>query len=206
MMVEAQAKPPKLTRSERNEEVKRRLFDAARRIVGEEGYAQASVARITQLAGVAQGTFYNHFESRQVLLDALLPRLGREMAQFIQDRTEAILPEAAREVARFAAFFEYLAINPGFLRILNEAEFAASEAYRAHIANMAAPFQRILARAGTRGELRAFSDAELEVVVHILMGARGYLSQRYASGGPVEEHVITAYAKLLGGGLFADPA
>jgi len=170
--------------------------------VGEFGYAEASVARITELAGVAQGTFYNHFASRQALLDSLLPRLGKEMAHYIQARTEAIRPESAREVARFRTFFDYLKENPGFLRILNEAEFAAPEAYRQHIENMAAPFQRILQRARGRDEVGQFSDAELEVVVQILMGARSYLSQRYASDEPVEDHVFSAYAKLLEHGLF----
>src|SRR6202000_312244 len=122
------------------------------------------------------------------LLDSLLPALGMEMARHIQDRTEAITPEAARESARFQAFFDYLRENPGFLRILNEAEFAAPEAYRRHIENMAAPYQRILARARDRGELGDYSDAELETIVHILMGARSYLSQRYGADEAIGDH------------------
>lgn len=196
------AKAPKLSRAERNEDVKRRLFDAACQIVGQVGYAEASVARITDLAGVAQGTFYNHFPNRQALLDSLLPSLGTEMAHYIQERTEAIRPEAVREIARFRAFFDYLGENPGFLRVLNEAEFVAPEAYRQHMENMAAPFQRILGRARERGELRPYSDAELEVIVHILMGARSYLSQHYGAG-QLDEHVFSAYARLLQGGLFS---
>ena len=38
-------------------------------------------------AGVAQGTFYNHFENRQELLDQLLPKIGIDMVRFIRDRT-----------------------------------------------------------------------------------------------------------------------
>ena len=182
--------------------MKRRLFEAAARIVGELGYAEASVARITKQAGVAQGTFYNHFSSRRALLDELLPALGREMARYIQDRTETIRPESLREVARFQAFFEYLRENPGFPRILNEAEFAAPAAFHRHMENMAAPYQRILKRARSRNELGSFSDAELEVIAHILMGARSYLSQRYTSSAAGDDAVFSAYAKLLQNGLF----
>ena len=46
-------------------------------IVGELGYAGASVALITARADVAQGTFYNYFESRQDLLDQLQLRVQR---------------------------------------------------------------------------------------------------------------------------------
>lgn len=173
-------------------------------MVGEVGYAEASVSRITERAGVAQGTFYNHFESRQALFDSLLPTLGKQMAHFIQERTESIHPESAREFARFAAFFDYLEANRGFLRILNEAEFAAPAAYRAHIENMSGPFKRILVRARERGETADFSDEEIEVLVHLLMGARSYLSQRFGSTRPVAQAVFSAYDKLLRGGLFTE--
>src|SRR5882724_6927247 len=72
-------KVAKLNRVERNAWTKRKIFDAATRIVGKYGYAEASVARITEEAGVAQGTFYNHFENRQELLDQLLPKIGLDM-------------------------------------------------------------------------------------------------------------------------------
>lgn len=191
----------KPTRAERAEEVKRRLFDAAAQVVGDLGYAEASIAKITDLAGVALGTFYNHFPSRQALFDELLPTLGMEMARIIQSRTEQVQPESAREMARFRAFFDYLHENPRFHRILNEAEFAAPAAYRQHIDNISAPYQRMLQKARDKGELGAFSDAELEVVVHLLMGARSYLSQRFQH--PVGDHVFDAYAKLLGSGLYS---
>src|ERR1700676_4989930 len=92
---------PKLSRAERNEEVKRRLFDAAAKVVGRLGYAEASVARITELADVAQGTFYNHFENRQELLDHLLPAIGRRMVNFIQERVDSAASGAEKETARF---------------------------------------------------------------------------------------------------------
>jgi len=198
----------KLTRNERNQEVRRRLFQAAAQIVGQRGYEETSIARITEQAGVALGTFYNHFPNRQALLDELLPALGQEMVQFIQSRTAAIRPESEREIARFRAFFDFLAENPGFLRILNEAEFAAPEAFRRHLENITSPYQRILQRARERGELRDFSDPEIEAVVHILLGARTYLSQRYGSSVSVDDVVFSSYAKLLQGGLFArtDPS
>lgn len=196
----------KPSRAERNQAVRQRLFDAAAKIVGLRGYAEASVARITAEAGVAQGTFYNHFASRQALLDSLLPELGQRMAHVIQSRTANVHPEEQRELARFKAFFDYLAENPGFLRILNEAEFAAPEAFRRHIANIAGPYHRILIRARDRGELGAFSDLELEVVVHMLMGARSYLGQRFGPEQQADGAVMGAYARLLGCGLFGAQA
>lgn len=199
-------KPRKLSRAERNDAVKRRLFEAAAKVVGRYGYADASVARITDLAGVAQGTFYNHFESRQELLDQLLPTIGLEMVQFIRERTEAAPTEAEKEVARFRAFFDFLREVPEFPQILNDAEVFAPAGFQQHLDNIASGYVRVLKRGRGPAGVGDFSDEEIEAVVHILMGARSYLSRRYASpgeeGAAVPEHVVSAYAKLLRGGLF----
>ena len=59
------------------ESVRRDLLTAAAAIVGKHGYADASIARITKQAGIASGTFYIYFSSRQALFDQLLPDIGR---------------------------------------------------------------------------------------------------------------------------------
>jgi AcrR family transcriptional regulator len=202
----ASGKVAKLNRVERNAWTKRKIFDAATRIVGRYGYAEASVARITEEAGVAQGTFYNHFENRQELLDQLLPKIGIDMVRFIRDRTGAA--EAARqEIERFGAFFDFICEVPEFLRILNEAEFFAPVGYQKHLDNISTAYVRILRRARHTGAIDGFSDEEFEAIVHMFMGARGYLSRRYsyASGAvtAVPDHVISAYEKLITRGLFS---
>jgi len=51
-----------------------------------------------------------------------------------------------------------------------------------------------------------FSDEEFEAIVHMFMGARGYLSRRYSYAAgkvtAVPDHVISAYQKLVTRGLF----
>jgi AcrR family transcriptional regulator len=203
------AKVTKLNRVERNAWTKRKIFDAATRIVGKYGYAEASVARITEQAGVAQGTFYNHFENRQQLLDQLLPKIGVDMVRFIRERT-GTADAARQEIERFGAFFDFIREVPEFLRILNEAEFFAPTGYQKHLDNVSTAYVRILRRARQAGAIDGFSDGEFEAIVHMFMGARGYLSRRYsdAEGAvtAVPDHVISAYEKLITRGLFTLPA
>lgn len=201
-------KATKLNRVERNAWTKQKIFDAATKVVGKYGYAEASVARITEAAGVAQGTFYNHFENRQELLDQLLPKIGMDMVRFIRERT-GTAHAARQEIDRFGAFFEFIREVPEFLRILNEAEFFAPIGYQKHLDNISTAYVRILRRARSSGAIDDFSDEEFEAIVHIFMGARGYLSRRYSySEGTVTtvpEHVISAYRKLITRGLFNVP-
>src|SRR5882762_5560618 len=91
---------PKLRRNEKHIVTRRRLFAAAIKVVGKYGYAGASVARITEEAGVAQGTFYLHFESRQVLLDQLLPAVGEDVTTAVRERASEDLSAEQCEVER----------------------------------------------------------------------------------------------------------
>ena len=205
----ASGKVTKLNRVERNAWTKQKIFDAATRIVGKYGYAEASVARITEAAGVAQGTFYNHFENRQQLLDQLLPKIGVDMVRFIRERT-GTAHAAKQEIERFGAFFDFIREVPEFLRILNEAEFFAPTGYQKHLDNVSTAYVRILQRARHAGAIDGFSDEEFEAIVHMFMGARGYLSRRYSytegAVTAVPDHVISAYEKLITRGLFTLPA
>lgn len=200
------AKVTKLNRVERNAWTKQKIFDAATKIVGKYGYAEASVARITEAAGVAQGTFYNHFENRQELLDQLLPKIGLDMVRFIRART-GTADAARQEIERFSAFFDFIREVPEFLRILNEAEFFAPIGYQKHFDNISSAYVRILQRARAAGATNTFSDEEFEAIVQVLMGARGYLSRRYSYSErgvtAVPDYVISAYQKLVTRGLFA---
>lgn len=204
----AAAKPRRLSRAERSEETRNALFEAAAEVVGEVGYADASIARITARASVAQGTFYNYFESRQDLFDQLLPTLGQHMLDFIRARVgDASGPE--REERRIRGYFDFLAENPGFYRILFEAETLAPNAHKQHIDVIAGGYARALTRSWERGEMPGYEQRELEVAAFILLAARGYLSMRYGfSGdrpGAMPDWVIDAYMKFVRHGLYSVP-
>ena len=92
------------SRSERSKLIREGLFAAAAEIVGDVGYKDASVSLIVQRAGVAQGTFYNHFESRQDILDQLLPATGRQLLAYIQERAQAGTTMLDKEELRIRIF------------------------------------------------------------------------------------------------------
>src|SRR5690606_17752077 len=112
----------KQTRAEKVEQTRSALLRAAAEVVGEHGYTGAMISLITARAGVAQGTFYNYFEFQKDLLDQLLPIMGRQMLDHIQQISRDRPTEQERELERFKAFFSFLEDSPAFYRILYEAE------------------------------------------------------------------------------------
>lgn len=213
--VRGKPKPPtrtrgkrRRTRAERSESTLRALFQAAAEVVGEVGYADASIAKITSRAKVAQGTFYNYFASRQDLFDQLLPRLGANMLEFIKERVDPHVRGAEREVQRLRAYFQFLEEHPEFYRILYEAETLAPAAHRKHMETISAGFVRGIRRSWERGEMPdGFEPKDLEPVVYMLLAARGYLSMRYGAGrdgGAVSDWVVCAYEKVIRYGILRD--
>ncbi len=74
------------------------------------------------------------------------------------------------------ANFEYLARRPEIDRVMNEAEVVAPDAFNLFMRQMQERYRRSLVRSREAGELRGFSDDEIEVVAALLTGARSYSS------------------------------
>jgi AcrR family transcriptional regulator len=66
-------------RAERSREARRRqILDSSLRVFSERGYWQASITDLVKAAGVARGTFYLYFDSKQtIFLDLLEELIGR---------------------------------------------------------------------------------------------------------------------------------
>lgn len=207
----ARIAPRKLNRAEKAEATRARLFNAAIELVGEVGYADASVARITERAAVAQGTFYNYFESRQDLLDQLLPAISDELLDYVKARVlESPDSALARERARMAAFFEFLADNPQLYKMLSEGPVHSPKGFGSHLGQATESFRRAIEFERRRGNLRLDDPQEIEVVTQILISSREYLSARYCfvDGEIVAPppHVLDAYVKFAASVLFKDAA
>lgn len=191
-------------RVQRTEELRNRIFAAAAKIVGDHGYADASIDRITELAGMAKGTFYLYFSSRQDLLDELLPHVGTDLITYLRAEVSGAKTFFEVEERGFRAFFSFLKNNPGFFRILNEAEVAAPVAHAKHMALVTAHYVSSMQRSVERGEIKNFRDKELEALAYVFQSARSYLYMRYVKDRRLRkppEWVVEAYMKLIRGGF-----
>lgn len=181
------------------------LLNAAARVVGEAGYRDASVQRIAAAAGLAQGTFYLYFASRQALFNELLPHFGVHMLDFVRERVAPLSDFVEAEVMGLKAVFEYLSDNPWFWRVLNEAEVEAPEAWARHHEEVTKRYLRFLRREKSRGNLKRFSSHELGTVAQFLVAARDYTYRSHltshAPGREIPEAILETYRKFIVHGL-----
>lgn len=73
------------------EERKQEILDAAERLFASKGFDNTSISDILEETGIARGTLYYHFKSKEELLDAVIERMIEKMtarAKEIADRRE----------------------------------------------------------------------------------------------------------------------
>jgi AcrR family transcriptional regulator len=87
------------------------LLEAARRVLQERGYGRATVDDIVSAAGVAKGTFYLYFESKEALLDAL----REEFSRIVDEKLEALrIPDDRAGWDAFTADLVRMSVDMAF--------------------------------------------------------------------------------------------
>ena len=97
-------------RKEKKEETRRLLQEAAVQVFHEKGIHVARVSDIVQRAGVAQGTFYNHFKSKEAVFQCLTEDYLAKYGQMFGDYAVEFLNLSDDEqmVASFRLFLREL--------------------------------------------------------------------------------------------------
>jgi AcrR family transcriptional regulator len=164
-------------RTERGRRTQRAILDAAAAEFGEKGFHDSSIVSITIRAGVALGSFYTYFESKEALFKALV----QDMSGRVRDHVGPVLREHRggaldAEGAALQAFLEFARQHKEIYRIIDEAEFVAPEDWRVHYVTTAARILERFKAAHARGELRVEPE---EVHAWAMMGMNVFLGLRF---------------------------
>lgn len=199
---EGGASEARVPRTERGRRTLRKLLDAAAEEFGEKGFHEASVSSITRRAGVALGSFYTYFESK----DALFRALVGDMSEKVRTSARSALTDGmgALEIERaaLAAFLRFAAEHKEIYRIIDEAEFVDPESYRQHYETIAARIADRLRTGTSQGEFR---EGLGELEAWALMGMNVFVGLRYVVwGGGTElgaDEVAAGVNRLLAEGV-----
>lgn len=163
-------------RTAKGAETRRRILNAAEEVFAENGYADASVTRITDRAGVAQGTFYLYFGSKLALFEELVQDLNRRVRQAMSEGAKGAATRLEAEREGFRAFFRFTAEHPSLYRIVREAEFVSPNALRLHYTRIVDGYIDGLTQARAAGEI---GDIDPTVAAWALMGVGEMIGMRW---------------------------
>ena len=167
-------KSPKTARGRRTRD---KLLEAAEIEFGEKGFHHAAISGITYRAGVALGTFYTYFESKEEIFQALVSYMSKRTRSWVAERASGAPNRMAAEQKGLEAYIEFVRQHKGIYRIISEAEFVANDAYREHYEGFANAYQRNLRKAAENGDIR---EGDYETWSWAIMGISVFLGMRYA--------------------------
>ncbi|MEM9300706.1 MAG: TetR/AcrR family transcriptional regulator [Pseudomonadota bacterium] len=191
------AKQPKTARGRKTRE---KLLQAAEIEFGEKGFHEAAISGITQRAGVALGTFYVYFDSKEEIFRALVSYMGHLTRTSIAQRVASAPDRLSAEREGVRAFIEFVRAHRNLYRIVSEAQFVAEDAYRDYYQTFASGYVQNLEAAAERGEIRA---GEQEIRTWALLGMNVFLGMRFADWDDSVEagRIADAVADLIAHGM-----
>ncbi|WP_442947138.1 TetR/AcrR family transcriptional regulator [Novosphingobium sp.] len=189
----------KVPKTERGRKTLRALLNAAAEEFGEKGFHDAAISQITARAGVATGSFYVYFDSKEAIFQALVRDLSGQVKDYVAPRIAAAPDQLAAERAGQLAYLEFVRQHKEIYRIIDESEFVDPVAYREHYTNSANRIAARLEAATLRGEIAAGDN---EVRAWAIMGMNVFLGLRYGVWGDEPPEAVVAEAgRLIGQGM-----
>jgi len=184
------------------------LLTAAEEVFAEFGWEVASIVKITERAGVSQGTFYRYFPSKRAIFDELIDDLNRRVRRSMAEGSANASSRAAAERGGFEGFFRFTSEHPALYRIIRQAEFASPAAMHRHYERISISYREALAAAMEAGEI---AEGDPEVLSYALMGVGELIGMRWILWaddelpGPtaptIPEHVLDEVTRFVARGL-----
>jgi AcrR family transcriptional regulator len=159
-------------RRERKKRARReRIYEAARQLFLEQGYAATTVEQIADAADVAQTTFFNHFQSKDAVLREMTGEISAHLEAMLQEEL-ATSDTAERRIRRFATqALRALGATEGLAReVLLELLRKSSGPGTAlpYLASVREPFTTIVREGQSAGDVRR--DLEPTLLAELVIG------------------------------------
>ena len=183
--------------SARGLNTRRKLLDAAERIFGELGYVDASIVKVTEAAGVGQGTFYLYFDSKRAIFDELVRDLNQRVRHAMKEGSSKGTTRLESELLGFQAYFRFTADHPALYRIIRQAEFVSPDMLHYHYDRLSEGYIAALREASESGEIASLDP---EVAAWALMGLGELIGMRWILWGgndDIPPHVLAELERII---------
>jgi AcrR family transcriptional regulator len=184
---------PRLTAAAR-EANRQALLESGARAIARFGLSAARIDDISLAAGLAKGTVYNHFESKDALFRAIL---GEACA--LADHSAAAVPPDAEPAERLAAFvagnLEWAVARPALATVFARELLAGDPETQAFVLQAASHCVEVVASI-LAGEVRDDLPPQ-QLAVAFVCHANLLLNQHHATGWPALDELPELAATLF---------
>lgn len=102
----------------KRERTRNAIIQAAMLIIADKGLLGTSIDELMELTGMARGTFYNYFQTREELLDTVIEKVRDDIHEFIFQNLPENIPTNAVVACVMYGIMRYSLEHPCFGRVL----------------------------------------------------------------------------------------
>jgi AcrR family transcriptional regulator len=178
-------------------ETRQRLLDAAERVFGALGYYDTSIVKITEGAGVGQGTFYLYFASKKEVFDELIRDLNRRIRRAMKEASAKGGDRIEAELLGFEGYFSFTAAHPELYSIIRQSAFVSPEMFFYHYERIWTGYARALR--GAIGDREAGATIDPEITAWVLMAIGEMVGMRWIvwGEGSVPAEVVSELGRII---------
>lgn len=192
-------------KTKRGRETLNNILSAAAQEIYEKGYHNAAINDITRRAGVASGTFYVYFDSKDDLYKFLLLQCSHMIRKHLNQATKDCKTRREVEEVGLREWLKFVQKNQYMYHIIWESLYVDKQLFIDYYSTFSQAYMRGIDAAKERGELD--SEIDSEVLAWMLMGASNFLGLNW---GLFKEYtgdldkVVNSFMRILTGNIFGD--
>lgn len=133
---------------------RQRIIVAAELEFAEHGYHGTGVAGIALRAGLAQGTLYIYFQSKDEIFKTLVGDIGARLRRQTGAALQSGRTRMDGERRALESFFEWVQEHPGTYRIIQELQFVDAALHREYYRSFVRSYVASLEKAARAGQLK----------------------------------------------------
>ena len=97
---------------------KSEIIDTTLELIAERGVHNTPMSLVTKKSGIAAGTIYHHFESKERLINDIYLDIKKSVLMNVMKDDDATKPYKDRFFKIWGAYYDYLVMNPNTLSFL----------------------------------------------------------------------------------------
>ncbi len=160
----------------KGEKTRQAIFDAAEEVIGQYGINRANIFEITRKAGVAQGTFYVHFESKHELIEGFVKYFNHAMRMEVQRFVASTTDRRDAERVGILKFLEFTGKHRKIYRIVPECEIISRDVSLWYYNKIAHGYIQGIRQGIENGEIR---DLPPVFLARTLMGLTHFVALKW---------------------------
>ncbi|MBM4300607.1 MAG: TetR/AcrR family transcriptional regulator [Deltaproteobacteria bacterium] len=189
----------------------REILAAARQLLEERGLEVMTMEEIAAAAGVAKGTLYLYFQSKDDLILALITQVGKNLLQDVEASIEALGTPPEKLSRMVSVLLEYLnrerLLFPMYARELLRGEGESREGFRRPYQELEEKFvtlvTRLFAEGIAAGQFIPANPRLLTFLIRGLVRATGYYQKAEGQADAAKE-ALPVILTLLSSGLIRE--